>query len=696
MRKVVGLVFLLAFSLAPLEAAGQEAPSPSAPDSTSASASQDSTVVAVYGDQAVTLEEFERRYARSVGGPEAAAQDSIEAYRDFLNRYINFRLKVQAAQAAGMGADSAMQQEIAQYRAGLARPYLLEQEVLDPLIRNLYERKQQMVDASHILIRLEPNATPEDTLAAYNRMAALVDSVEAGMDFGEVAARYSEDPSAQRPSGPGSRGRLGYFTAGRMIAPFEDAAYATPVGALSPIIRTRFGYHVLRVHDRREAVAPIRVSHILIRPAASTPAAADSARALADSLRSEIEAGADFAELARRYSADPGSASQGGDLGMVPYDAPLVPPFKEAAFALENAGDVSEVVETQYGYHLIKLTEQSTFPAYDEAYDELKQEVAKLPRTREAEAAFAQEALRQRGATVDTTAALRPFEDVPVDSLFFTLVGGALPEETMAQPVATLGDSTFTLGDVAAFAVRAQVPRKETTREQVLALLDVFLAEQALDYEAAALEERDEEFRIVMEEFRDGLLLFKLMEDSVWTAAGRDTAALEAYFEAHADAYQYDDRTRVISLYSPSDSLLEATVARLEGGLSLAALAEEVQADSLAQLRIDTTMVAGETGSVYDAALALETGERTEPIAYQGGSVVLVRDAEEPARPMRFEEAINRVIADYQEVLEARLLERLRARYDAETFPERLNQAFDGVTASAGASTEASTATPDQ
>ena len=645
---------------------------------------QDSTVVASYDGQAITLAEFERRYARTVGGPAEAAQDSAEAYEDFLSRYVDFRIKVRAAEMAGMRQDSSMQQEVAQYRANLARPYLLEQEVLDPIIRDLYERQQETIDASHILIQVPPNASSEDTLQAYNRIAAIVDSIQAGEDFGEMAALFSEDPSAQRPEGPGARGRLGYFPAGQMVAPFEDAAYATPEGELSPIFRTQFGYHVLTVHDRREAVPDVQLAHILIRPADSTQAAADSARALTDSLQNQIQAGADFAELARQYSGDTGSAERGGDIGVVPYTAPLVEPFKEVAFGLENVGDVSDVVETQFGYHLIKLLDRKAQPTYEEAYDDLKQQVARLPRTQEAEQAFARQVLDARGATVDTAAVLDVFADIPVDSVYFMLVSDTLSESVLARSVASLGDSTYTLRDVKAFAFGAQVPRAETTRDQVRAVMNAFLTEKALDYEAAALEERDEEFSTVMEEFRDGLLLFKLMEDSVWAAAGQDTAALETYFDAHADEYQYSERTRLIGLYSPSDSLLEATAARLDSNLTVADLAQEIQADSLAQLRIDTVMVSGESSSVYEEALALSTGERTELLPRQGGYAVFIRDGEEAARPMTFEEAISRVIADYQEVLEAQLLERLRSRYDVQLFPEKLTQAFADVGAASG------------
>ena len=269
-------LLLLAVGALPFAASGQDGTGPS----TSAPDGQDSTVVAVYDGGAVTLGEFERRYARSAGGPEAAARDSMAAYEDFLERYVNFRLKVRAASEAGMEADSAMQQEIAQYRANLARPYLLEQEVLDPhhprplRAERADRRRQPHPDPGRAERDARGHPSPPTTSSPPSSTRS-----RRARDFGEMAARYSEDPSAQRPAGPGSRGRLGYFTAGRMVAPLRGTPpFETAVGELSPHLP-----HPVRLpRPPRPTTAArpppdVRVSHILIRPADSTAAAVDSA-----------------------------------------------------------------------------------------------------------------------------------------------------------------------------------------------------------------------------------------------------------------------------------------------------------------------------------------------------------------------------------------------------------------------------------
>src|SRR6056297_838191 len=220
----------------------------------------DAPIVATFAGETLSLDEFERRYALSVGGREAAAQDSFAAYADFLQRYVDFRLKVKQARDLGLDESPELRQEIDDYREQLAKPYFLEREVIDGIVRDLYNKQQEEVRASHILIRVDPSAEPADTLAAYNKITAIRDSLVSGADFAAVAARNSEDPSVQR-----NQGDLGYFMGGRMIEAFETQAYGMPVGELSPVFRTNFGYHVLKVTDRRPASPEIQASHILLR-----------------------------------------------------------------------------------------------------------------------------------------------------------------------------------------------------------------------------------------------------------------------------------------------------------------------------------------------------------------------------------------------------------------------------------------------
>ncbi|HEX9659308.1 MAG TPA: peptidylprolyl isomerase, partial [Rhodothermales bacterium] len=310
-------------------------------------------IVARFAGQELTVLEFEDRYARSVGGRDAAMEDSLADYEEFLTRYVDFRLKVTEAKANGLDRDSALIAEIEEYKKQLAGPYLVDQEIVDDLVREVYQRQQEEISASHILVRVEGEGTPDDTLAAYQRIKTLRDSVAAGASFADIAARNSDDPSAVR-----NRGDLGVFTGGRMIKAFEDRAYSTPVDSMSEIFRTRFGYHVLQVHSRGERSPDIRAAHILIRATED-----DTVEALAkvSEVMAKLEAGVEFADLAFEYSDDQGSAPQGGELGFFGRGR-MVAPFEEAAYSLEKVGDVSAPVRSRFGYHLIKLLEVGELP----------------------------------------------------------------------------------------------------------------------------------------------------------------------------------------------------------------------------------------------------------------------------------------------------------------------------------------------
>ena len=634
-------------------------------------------VVAVYDGEVFTLDEFESRYARTVGTREAAEADSLAEYQDFLERYVNFRLKVRAAEEAGVDESPEVAQEIRTYRANLARPYLLENEVVEPVVRELYERQKQLNDVSHVLIRVDQFAEPADTLEAYRRASALRDSVLQGKDFGEIAFFHSEDPSVRGPETRlGHRGRLGFFSAGRMVEPFETWSYATPVGEVSPVFRTQFGYHFIYVHDRRPAVPDIQLSHIMVRP---LPNDSSAARDTLLMVQQRLEAGEDFAELARQYSIDMQSRPRGGDIGFISFDAPIHESFKDPAFALEEVGDVTDIVETPYGLHIIKLTGRKVPQSFEEAYEELKQTASRLPRIQEAERDLARRVIEERGATVDTSLVLQTFGSIEPDSVYSRLVEKKAPAEVLAAPLFVLGDSTYTVSDLAEYASNERLEHLGDTEFRLMNLLTTFLTTRTIEYEAARLEERDEEFGRIMEEFRDGLVLFQFMEDSVWTAAERDSLALRAHFEAHAHEYRWPERTRIISIEASSDSLATLLAQRLDAGESPAAIEASYASDTLNVVRVDTMLIAEKTNSIYDRALELAQGRHTSPLKYRNSYVVLLNDGTEAPRQKTFEEARTQVVSEYQSILEERLIARLRDRFNAHTFPERLVNAYDEV-----------------
>lgn len=643
---------------------------------------EDPNTLALFGNEVITRAEYEAQYAKTSGGREEASADSLGAYQDFLKRYVDYKLKVAAAKRAGMHQDSTILQEIETYRSNLARPYLLESEVLEPLTRQLYDRQQEMVDVSHILVRVDANAPPQDTLAAYNRLKILRDSLDLpNVGFGELAYRHSDDPSARVERQPiGYQGRLGYRKGGGLVKPFEDWMYATAINDISPIFRTQFGYHILLVHDRQPAREDIELAHIMIRPKGST--AEDTAAVIQtiSQIQERLASGTAFEDLAQQFSEDANSSPRGGNLGRVSYDQ-ILPAFRDVAFALENDGAVSGVVTTPYGIHLLKLVRRIEKQSYDDAYSDLKATVSRLPRGKTAEREFGKGVMQTRTARVDTMLLFQLYEQTPQDSIRWATQQGAFAltsdsVSTSDVTIAFMGDSTYVLSDLVSYAKRNPLDAIATRDEQILGIMDQFLAEKAIVYEAAALEERDADFAQTMQDFRDGLVLFKLMEDSVWTAASQDSAGLRAFYDTKATAYRFEDRTRVVSFTHKSDSLLNVLREQFRAGTSLTDLYNTFGRDSLDAVRFDTTYIAEHTNSIYDNALTIPERSLTVAISYRGGYIVLLNDGIESARQKTYEEARTEALSEYQTLVEERLLSRLRADYAVVEFPERLDRVF--------------------
>ena len=654
------------------------------PTGTGPSPSSEPIVLATYADTALSLNEFEERYASSNGGRAAAMDDSMAAYRDFLERLVNFKLKVRAARAAGMDTTQSFQQEVRNYRLRMAEPRIQSERIMDPIIREVYERKQTEVDVSHILIRVPENAPPDDTSAAYNNLQTIVDSLDRGVSFADLAYRNSEDPSAQQQGRPGFRGRLGYVTAGQLVKPFEDRMYTTPVDSVSGIFRTRFGYHVLKVHDRRPRKQEVRLSHLFIRPNGQSSRAQAQARQKADSLHAELTSGAAFERIAREHSDDRRSAQKGGDLGYVQPSQRLPDAFLGAIDTLET-GQTSDVLETRFGYHVLRLVDRKEQQSFEEAYDALKKQVSEMPRVRQRKASLAADIRAQHGATIDTAAVLSALQVASLDTSA-QRIRAVSPDSSIAdRSVVRIGSVEATIG------AWGQYVRTSDRRFSTLSgALRAFVDDQSVEFAAHRLEQRDPAFAARMQEYREGVLLFQYMQDSVWTVASQDSALLRQTYRQNRDQYRFPDRVRTLALYAATDSLLQPYVDAHESGTSRRQVVQQAAQDSL--VRVDTTHVTDASSAPYAQMQSVQDGTAAGPLQIQNESLYLIRDATLPARPKTFKEARSEVLSDAQDRYETQVHQRLRERYGATVYPERLQQVFDApspATAGAGSGSDA-------
>ena len=286
------------------------------------------------GGELVTLSDFQHVYGKN----NRDSVYTVEALDEYMELFVNFKLKVLEAEALGMDTASAFKKELAGYRTQLARPYLVDSELLDALVEEAFERKGMEVRASHILVSVEENASAADTLRAWNRIQGLRTRVENGEDFETVARSKS---GSDDPSVTSNGGDLGWFTAFQMVYPFECAAFNTPEGELSEVVRTRFGYHILQVTGKRKARGEVQVAHIMVRMPKDAPQdQVANAEGRIQEVKRLLLSGESFESLAMKYSEDPSTANKGG---LLPWfgTGKMVEEFENAAFELKEAGDLA-------------------------------------------------------------------------------------------------------------------------------------------------------------------------------------------------------------------------------------------------------------------------------------------------------------------------------------------------------------------
>lgn len=313
----------------------------------------------------ITADEFLHIYKKNNTNADAMTYKAMDEYMDL---FINFKLKVHEAGIKGLDTLASFKQELSGYRSQLAQPYLTDKQVEEDLIAEAYERMKWDIDVSHILVKCDPTASSADSLKAWNKINDVYKKLVKGGDFVKLVKDYSEDDGSQL-----TNGKLGYRTVFGLIYEFESMMYSTPVNEFSKPFRTRFGYHILKVSDKRPAKGNYKVAHIMmIVPKESGNSFDAKAQKSINELLVKARSGEDFAKLAEEFSEDRRTATDGGILGWVSVGGKMIKEFEDAVFLLEKPGDISEVLKTSYGYHIIKLLEIEGIKPFDEVKSDLK------------------------------------------------------------------------------------------------------------------------------------------------------------------------------------------------------------------------------------------------------------------------------------------------------------------------------------
>ncbi|HEX8040652.1 MAG TPA: peptidylprolyl isomerase [Chryseosolibacter sp.] len=611
------------------------------------------------GKKPVSTEEFLYLYRKNHRHtPDEYTGEKMEEY---LNLFINYKLKVEEALSRGMDTTAAFKKEYQTYRKELLKPYLPDSRVVDSLVVVTYNRLKEEVNASHLLVALKPDAPPADTLEAYKKISDLRRRALAGEDFGDLAARYSDEPGAKT-----TRGNLGYFTAMQMVFPFEQAAYGTPVGGISEPVRTQYGYHIIKVLDRQPARGEVEVSHIMIRTGGG--AADEKAKNAIFDVYDKLQKGMDWEEACSQYSEDLSTKDKGGRLRPFGVGAMnSVPEFQDMAFSLREKGEISDPFQTRYGWHIIRLESKIPLPPLEEMKGSLTQRVSRDERVTISRQAVRERMKKEFGYSED--AAIRSKVMALADS---SLTKGKWnPEIDRSLEHATL----FTMGNKPAtvkafldYASSHNGPVSLSPGEYLEQLFNQYIDEA----QAQLLEDRvmleSPDYKWLLREYYEGILLFAIMEKEVWNRAMEDTVGQRNYFSAHAGRYQAGERIAGRIYTSPSREDLEALKNLLLAG------------DTSARNYITRHGIKVQTGPFEKGDRSILSNVEWSPGAYlteNGGASYLVEvETILPPGPKTFGEARASVISDYQTFLEEAWIKELKAKFGVKVKKKAKKEVF--------------------
>lgn len=619
---------------------------------------RDDQILLTIDKQPVTLGEFEYLYHKN--NTQQVAPQSIDQYLDM---FINYKLKVAEAKAVGIDTTTTFLTEFKGYARDLAQPYLTDQAVEQQIIDKIYDRLKEEVNVSHIM--MFTGNTPAEQKANRARLDSIRSVILAGGDFEALARDFSID-RASRDRG----GNMGYITACRFPYTFEDAAYDTPVGQLSEVIETPYGIHLVKPVDRRQARGQVLVQHILKLTRDLTPAQIEVKRHQIDSIHTLLAAGADFDDLASRESEDPGSARQGGRLPWFSTGR-MVRPFEDASFSLAD-GQTSDIIVTDFGFHIIRRIDSKGIESKEELTPMIKNIISQDER-----GAMPRKAALDRYKTHYNLQMNRPALAM-VESVIRS--NGGLDSTVIARfasmpaPVATFGDGrqillTEVIANMAPMAGASPEQAYSTITRRLDAMIDEAITSLAIDNMA----DENPDYRNLLNEYRDGILLFEISDRNVWSRAKDDTEGLDRWFRTHRDRYTWNaPKFKSYIIFATNDSILNVADRFLaENNVEGKDLANTLRQLCGREVRVERVIAAkGENAIVdylgFNGEKPASTGKWISYMAYR---------PEILETPVEVADERGAITTDYQVYLEEAWIKDMRSRHKIKVDKKVLRQA---------------------
>ncbi len=480
----------------------------------------DKILITIDGEE-ISVGDFKRIYEKNL---DAIDNEEAKDVQKNLDLFINYKLKVKEAYNIKLDTLPSYKKEIEGYRNQLSAPYMQDTVFINKLVKDAYFRTKNEVKAKHILIRTPKDATPKDTLEAYQKIMNIRARILKGEDFEAVAEETSEDPSARDDEKSGrkaNKGNLGYFSAFKMVYPFEDAAYNTKVGEVSEPFKTRFGYHILKIDSLRASKGEVEVAHILINNQNK------NAKKLIDSLYNQLEKDVQFKTLARKFSEDSGSKSKGGKLRQFGTGV-MVKPFEDVAFNLQKEGEYSKPFKTPFGWHIIQLIKKHPVQPFSELQDELKSKVKSGDRAQLSEKAVIDK-LKKKYTISENESAKAIFEHKNIRNI---------AQDSLQAVLLTINELEIKQEAFVKYL-------KNRGNTPIYELFNEFKDKEILSYYKENLEKTEPEFANTLQEYRDGLLLFELMQQKIWEKSSKDTLGLKNHYKANLSKFQNKEFNKI-------------------------------------------------------------------------------------------------------------------------------------------------------
>jgi len=605
--------------------------------------SQNNDILFTVNNTSVTTDEFKRVYNKNINLVQDEKQKDVNEY---LKLYVNYKLKLEEAVALGLDKDQKYINELESYRRQLAKKYLTDTKINDKLLEEAYSRTINEVSVNHILVRVDENASAEDSLKAYNQVLAYKNqALKDGFDSVMKTSHNGKTVYGES---------LGYFNAFKMVYPFENVAYNTSIGEVSMPFRTKFGFHILKVLDKRKSKGEVTVAHIMV--ANTNKKITTSAEVRINELHQKIVDGAIFSDLAKQFSDDKNSAKNGGKLTRFGTGKLSAKEFEKVAFSLVNEGEISKPVKTKFGWHIIKLIKKHPIASFEELKPNLEQNIKKDSRSKIINDKFYNN-LRKRYNYEEVNGVKNEMLKV-VDASF---MGGAWkPEDKKHEEVfATYAEESITYIEYYKYLSSKLRAYKNLT--DINKIVDDsytnFINHKIYNYHNDNLENEFPEFKNILQEYREGLLLFELMEQKIWQKSKIDTIGLKQYYANNKTNYFWKERIEAVVVTSETKQVAKNVRKLLKNDITVEKLREKEESIVVSQ-------------GMYEAMdkelpKNFKFKEGVSKVFEHNNQYVVVKAINKVApKQKEIDEVKGRVINDYQTQLEKDWLLQLNTKYE--------------------------------